>query len=62
VNGLGEHLGGDLYARELEYLCDQEFVRSAEDALWRRSKLGLHLEEAAQAKVASWFEAREASQ
>jgi glycerol-3-phosphate dehydrogenase len=58
ANGLGEHLGGDLYARELEYLCEAEFVNSAEDALWRRSKLGLHLDDAARGKVGKWFEAR----
>ncbi|MEO1221069.1 MAG: glycerol-3-phosphate dehydrogenase [Pseudomonadota bacterium] len=58
VNGLGEYLGGDLYARELEYLCEHEFALTAEDVLWRRSKLGLHLDDAARAKVASWFEAR----
>ena len=62
VNGLGEHLGGDLYARELEYLCDAEFVTSAEDALWRRSKLGLHLDETARAKVETWFDARKGPQ
>lgn len=62
ANGLGEHLGGDLYARELEYLCEHEFAREAEDVLWRRSKLGLHLDEAAHAKVASWFSGRKAAQ
>nr|ATE86697.1 alpha galactosidase II [Gracilariopsis lemaneiformis] len=62
VNGLGEHLGGDLYARELEYLCDAEFAQDADDVLWRRSKLGLHLDEAARAKVKSWFETRERAQ
>jgi len=62
ANGLGEHLGGDLYARELEYLCEHEFAREAEDVLWRRSKLGLHLNEAAHTKVASWFANRKAAQ
>ena len=62
MNGLGEHLGGNLFARELEYLCEEEFVRDAEDVLWRRSKLGLHLNEAERANVAGWFEAREAAE
>jgi len=35
--------GGDLYEAEVAYLVDQEWARSAEDILWRRSKLGLHL-------------------
>ena len=55
LNDLGPHLGGDLYERELEYLVDQEFAKSAEDVLWRRSKLGLHLDEASQARVREWF-------
>ena len=40
---LGEHLGGDLYAREIDYLVSQEWARSAEDVLFRRTKLGLHV-------------------
>ncbi len=55
---LGEHFGGDLYEAELRYLVENEFAASAEDVLWRRSKLKLHLDEAAQAKVEHWFEAR----
>lgn len=56
---LGEHIGGDLYTRELEYLVAHEFARSAEDVLWRRSKLKLHLDNTAQARVESWFASRE---
>jgi len=55
LNDLGPHLGGDLYARELEYLVANEFVTSAEDVLWRRSKLGLHLDADAQQRVRDWF-------
>ena len=58
INDLGEHLGGDLYARELQYLVAHEFARSAEDVLWRRSKLKLHLDAGSQAKVDRWFEAQ----
>jgi len=32
-----------LFAREIEYLRAEEWARTAEDILWRRSKLGLHL-------------------
>jgi glycerol-3-phosphate dehydrogenase len=39
---LGERFAGDLTAREVEYLVDQEWARTAEDVLWRRTKLGLH--------------------
>jgi len=40
---LGQELLPQLYEREAEYLCREEYARSAEDILWRRSKLGLHL-------------------
>lgn len=43
VSDLGEHFGGQLYAREVDYMIAHEWVRTAEDALWRRSKEGLHL-------------------
>ena len=55
---LGIHLGGDLYARELEYLAVHEYAQTAEDVLWRRSKLGMHLSAGAQEAVAEWFAAR----
>ena len=34
---------GPLSEREIDYLKDEEWVREADDILWRRSKLGLHL-------------------
>ena len=58
TNDLGPHMGGDLYAAELEYLAAREFARSAEDVLKRRSKLYLHLDAEAQARVADWFDQR----
>lgn len=58
TNDLGQHIGGDLYAAELDYLVEHEFARTAEDVLWRRSKLALHLSEDEQAKLVSWFEER----
>ncbi|MEM9170744.1 MAG: glycerol-3-phosphate dehydrogenase C-terminal domain-containing protein, partial [Pseudomonadota bacterium] len=38
---LGRDFGGGLYAREVDYLCAHEFARTADDILWRRTKLGL---------------------
>ncbi len=52
---LGTHMGGGLYTAELAYLVHHEFARSAEDVLWRRTKLGLHLSPVEQAQVAEWF-------
>ncbi len=43
VNDLGQNFGADLYEREIAYLVAQEWACSAEDVLWRRSKLGLHM-------------------
>ncbi|QJU59126.1 glycerol-3-phosphate dehydrogenase [Sphingomonas sp. AP4-R1] len=40
---LGEDLGGHLTTREVEYLREREWARTAEDILYRRSKLGLHV-------------------
>jgi glycerol-3-phosphate dehydrogenase len=42
MNDLGEVFVHDLTAREVDYLMDQEWARTAEDVLFRRSKLNLH--------------------
>ena len=42
---LGRHFGGTLYAREIAWMRNMEWARTAEDVLWRRSKLGLVLDE-----------------
>ena len=38
---LGPLFGADLTAREVDYLVANEWARSADDILWRRTKLGL---------------------
>ena len=40
---LGICFGADLYVREVEFLRDTEWAETAEDIIWRRSKLGLRL-------------------
>jgi glycerol-3-phosphate dehydrogenase len=40
---LGEDYGSGLYEAEIDYLTSQEWAQTAEDILWRRSKLGLHV-------------------
>ncbi|KLV07394.1 glycerol-3-phosphate dehydrogenase [Photobacterium aquae] len=52
---MGLHFGAGFYARELDYLLEHEFVREASDALWRRSKLGLYLDQAQQQAVAEYI-------
>ncbi|MBE0626953.1 MAG: glycerol-3-phosphate dehydrogenase, partial [Burkholderiales bacterium] len=49
---LGENFGGGLYERELDYLTEHEWARSAEDVLWRRTKCGLHMSAAQRSRVA----------
>jgi glycerol-3-phosphate dehydrogenase len=58
--GLGAKLGPDLYAREVDYLCDQEWARTADDILWRRTKLGLWFDEAARTALDDYLRARPA--
>jgi len=38
---LGTVFGADLTAREVDYLRKEEWAATADDILWRRSKLGL---------------------
>ena len=52
--GLGENLGG-VFEAELAHMRDAEWAATAEDALWRRTKLGLHLSAEAQARVRAFF-------
>ena len=40
---LGEDFGCGLTRQELDYLIAEEWARTADDVLWRRSKLGLHM-------------------
>ena len=41
VEDLGQDFGAGLTAREVDWLVAEEWARTAEDILWRRSKLGL---------------------
>ncbi len=49
LGDLGRGFGADLYECEVRWLMVREWARTAEDILWRRTKLGLRLsgEEAA---------------
>jgi glycerol-3-phosphate dehydrogenase len=48
---LGEDFGATLTAAEVAWLMDREYARTAEDVLWRRTKLGLRLDAAAAERV-----------
>ncbi|MCI0912918.1 glycerol-3-phosphate dehydrogenase [Pseudomonas putida] len=58
VNGpddLGQAIGGGLFAREVDYLRDSEWAISAQDILWRRTKLGLFTSESEQRALADYL-------
>ncbi|MFO1270534.1 MAG: glycerol-3-phosphate dehydrogenase [Rubrivivax sp.] len=55
ARGLGDEVAPGLHEGELRHLCEEEWAQSADDVLWRRSKLGLHLDAAARARVAVWL-------
>ena len=52
---LGEDFGATLTAREVAWLMDKEFAQTAEDVIWRRSKLGLRLTDAQIERLQSWM-------
>ncbi len=60
LEDLGRLLAEGLYEAEADYLLRCEWARSADDILWRRSKLGLHLPAEAQANLAAWLDGRSA--
>jgi glycerol-3-phosphate dehydrogenase len=43
IEDMGEYFGHGLYSCEVNYLVQNEWVTSAKDLLWRRTKLGLFL-------------------
>ncbi len=55
---LGEELLPQLYEREAEYLCSTELARTADDILWRRTRLGLRIEKHATARLDAWLARR----
>jgi len=57
--GLGRNFGGGLYERELDYLVRNEWVREADDALWRRTKCGLHMSAAEKTAVRDYLAKRQ---
>ncbi|WP_274533819.1 glycerol-3-phosphate dehydrogenase [Methylobacterium sp. Leaf399] len=58
---LGERFGDDLTAVEVDYLTIHEWARSADDILWRRSKLGLRIPPEGQARLAAYLKGRAAA-
>lgn len=55
IAGMGRHFGADLYEAEVRYLIAHEWARTAEDILWRRTKLGLVLTPKEQKTLTAWL-------
>jgi glycerol-3-phosphate dehydrogenase len=55
---LGTWLGADLTAAEVRYLMAKEWAQTADDVLWRRSKLGLRLTQSERAGLERFMAAR----
>jgi glycerol-3-phosphate dehydrogenase len=57
---LGQAFGATLTESEVRYLMSSEWARTAEDVVWRRSKLGLRLSAAEIAALDDWMAAHRA--
>ena len=55
LGDLGAEVAPGVYEAELNLMRREEWARTGDDALWRRSKLGLHLDAAGRERVKAWF-------
>jgi glycerol-3-phosphate dehydrogenase len=58
---LGRDFGSGLSQREVDYLIANEWAETADDVLWRRSKLGLRLSAEQSAALDDYMRARQAT-
>lgn len=56
LHDLGECFGGDLFQREVDFLCQNEWAYTAEDILWRRTKLGLRFTSHAKERLTAYLQ------
>ena len=54
---LGRGFGAGLSEAEVRWLMDEEWARTADDVLWRRTKLGLRLSDAEVERLRDWMAA-----
>ncbi|AHD00032.1 glycerol-3-phosphate dehydrogenase [Leisingera methylohalidivorans] len=57
---LGQDFGATVTARELDWAIAREWVRAGDDYLWRRTKLGLRLDDAQRAEVDAYIQGKAA--
>jgi glycerol-3-phosphate dehydrogenase len=55
LQDLGKGFSGGFYEAELLYLLRYEYAQTAEDVLWRRSKLGLHVSDDVAPKIEAYI-------
>ena len=58
VSDLGQHFGCELYQAEVEYLIDNKWAYTAEDILYRRTKLGIVMSEDGVSELQAYLENR----
>ena len=56
LDSLGRHFGDGVYMAEINYLIQNEWVKCADDMLWRRTKLGLHISDETRTAIEQYFE------
>lgn len=56
ASDLGRDFGAGLYEVELKWMVEKEWAQTAEDVLWRRSKLGLRERDIDKAALEKWLE------
>ncbi|ATG49985.1 glycerol-3-phosphate dehydrogenase (plasmid) [Celeribacter ethanolicus] len=60
AEALGRDFGATLTETEVTWLMEREYARTAEDIVWRRSKLGLRLDETQIHDLDDWMKTRRA--
>ncbi len=53
---LGEHFGSNLYSKEVSYLVKNEWATTADDILWRRTKLGIRFTPEQKNRLIEWLD------
>ena len=56
LEDLGKDFGCGLSEREIMYMREKEWAHTAEDVLWRRSKLGLKMSDEQIAALEQWMD------
>lgn len=55
LTDLGQHFGGTLYEKEVQFLINTEWAQTVEDVLWRRTKQGLYFSAAEVKTLQQWI-------